>query len=157
MFWWCSCGETERKKGVRKRKGADAEAVKEQTNEQASEREQNNMIWTMAKVDCISSYVCVCVVCVCVYTSLFAIDDESYGTSLYSRCMHGWRAESTCYTSTRFCAPDHIDKNEAYLGRGQWFDFTVFDVNLFRNQQRLLFGHYRFQIYQFKYIPLVNC
>lgn len=35
-------------------------------------------------------------------------------------------SKSTCYSVKYFCAPSHIDKNEAYLGRGQWFDFTKF-------------------------------
>lgn len=48
------------KKGSKKEKGGRyAEPVKEQTNKRASEREPNNMIWTMAKVDCTSRYVCV--------------------------------------------------------------------------------------------------
>ena len=38
--------------------------------------------------------------------------------------------KSTCYSVNHFWAPSHIDKNEAYLGRGQiWFH--SFDVNLF--------------------------
>lgn len=59
------------KKGVRKRKGADAEAVKEQTNERTGTK-QYDLNHGKSGL-----YVELCV-CVCVYTSLFAIDDESY-------------------------------------------------------------------------------
>lgn len=33
--------------------------------------------------------------------------------------------KSTCYSVCYFWAPSYIDENEAYLGRGHWFDFTV--------------------------------
>lgn len=83
------------KKGVRKRKGADAEAVKEQTNERTNEREQtHNMIWTMAKVECTSRCVCACV-CGCVYTRRSLSLRYWWWIVRHQfvpiRCMHGWR------------------------------------------------------------------
>lgn len=58
----------------------------------------------------------------------------------WRRAYRVWQ-KSTCYSVNHFCAPSHIDKNEAYLSRA----WTVIWFHRFWFEPFQLFGHYLFK------------